>query len=71
MINIYKTKLIRPEQRTESLHRVAFDECECCGHINNFISGDMKNGKFVKFYKKHMLALCDECVDEKNGHPWI
>jgi len=66
---IINTDTIIEEKRKDITTHLGFSKCENCGYINCEITG-AKNGKYVRFYRKHLLALCDECVDKKNGHSW-
>lgn len=61
---IYKTSTITEAIREKIPPRVNFDVCEDCGY--NWFYGY----KTVRFYPRHKRALCDQCVDRHDGHPW-
>ena len=68
MLTTYRTKSITDNNRPNIPTGSPFDECEECGCITHRLDG--KSNKSVRFYERHKQALCDECVDRKNGQPW-
>lgn len=61
----YKTSSILPELRDKIPNGTRqFDRCEDCDNCNY---DDHMN---IKFYSRYRLALCDCCVDARDGHKW-
>lgn len=47
----------------------SFNKCEKCGYE---IAPDLLHDyKSIRYYHNHKKILCDECVDDLNGHTWI
>ena len=61
---IYKTSSIIPEYRDKIPNCTKFDLCEDC---NNENYEDYMN---IKYYIRYKLALCDACIDCRDGHKW-
>lgn len=62
---IFRTSSITADMREHipnATHQ--FNVCEDCGNANY---DDYMN---IKFYSRYKLALCDACVDCRNGHKW-
>ena len=67
---IINTSTIGQVKREEIATREQWSECEDCGCTNSLLTRDAE-GKYIKFYKKHLMVLCDECVDRRNGNAWV
>lgn len=62
---IYSTASITPEIRDKipnGMHQ--FDICEDCKNAN------YEQYMNIKFYSRYKLALCDACVDARDGLKW-
>lgn len=68
MYDVYRTDSITDELRSKIPTGIYFDKCEKCGCVN-WVLGNQSN-KNVCFYERYNLALCDECVDGKDGRSW-
>jgi len=75
MNKTYSTKILTEEQRKKAENNafngaavamnIHFDECEDCKN-QNIISHGME----VRFYPWHKRALCDACIDHRDGFSW-
>jgi len=63
-MTVYNTKSIKPEHRDLIPNYTQFNLCEDCLGINT------ESQMTIRFYSRYKLALCDACVDCRDGLKW-
>ena len=61
---VYNTKSIKPEHRDLIPNYTQFNLCEDCNNRN------YEPYMNIRFYSRYKLALCDCCVDCRDGLKW-
>ncbi len=62
----YRTASITDDIRSRIPNRAEFDRCEDCA--NKLYNPSI--GMSIRWRAKYQLALCDVCVDCRDGHKW-